>query len=329
MHSIVSLALPGVVTFDLSVPFEVFGNEQIAHLYRYSVCTVTPGAVRTSSDLNIWVDQDLCAMLTADTVIVPGFAPLVDPPAEAILALRAAAARGTRIVSLCTGAFALAASGLLDGRRATTHWQRAAQLAKQFPLVDVDAAVLYVEGPDICTSAGIAASIDLCIQLIRTDYGVDAAAKVARRMVVAPHRSGGQAQFIEQPVPISAHGGLTRTCDWALERLGDRITVTMMAEHAGWAPSTFARRFVLETGMTPLRWLTAQRLAESRRLLETTNLTIEAIARLCGLGTMANFRLHFARALGTTPTSYRQSFRGCEDTNSVLGKKQNATSWVA
>lgn len=309
MHSIVSLALPGVVIFDLSVPFEVFGNEEVADRYAYSACTVTPGLVPTSAGHAIHIEGDLRALESADTVIVPGFTSLADPPKEALFALRRASARGARVVSLCTGAFALAAAGLLDGRRATTHWRRAEELARQYPRITVDASVLYVEEADFATSAGIAASIDLCIQLIRTDYGVDAAAEVARRMVVAPHRSGGQAQFIQRPV-IRSTGGLMRTCDWALERLDERITVRRMAEHAGWAPSTFARHFVQETGMTPLRWLTTQRIAESRRLLETTNMTVESIARACGLGTMANLRLHFARELGTTPTAYRQSFRG-------------------
>lgn len=308
MHSIVTLALPGVVLFDLSVPFEVFGNDVVADLYRYTTCAERPGAVTSSSGLPVHVEHGLEALEEADTVILPGYLPLLEPPAAVADALRAAAARGARIVALCTGAFALAATGLLDGHRATTHWQHAEEFARRYPEVEVDASVLYVHEPELASSAGVAASIDLCLQLIRTDHGVETAATIARRMVVAPHRGGGQAQYIERPITL-AHGGLAATRDWALARLDERLTVKRMADHAGWAASTFARHFVSETGETPLRWLTAQRIAEARRLLETTDLTVEAIARVCGLGAMANLRLHFARELGTTPTAYRQSFR--------------------
>jgi len=250
----------------------------------------------------------LDALASADTVIVPGFFPL-DAPAEPVLrALRKAASRA-RMVAVCTGAFALAAAGLLDGRTATTHWRDADDLASRFPNIDVRPDPLYIDEGTVLTSAGVAASIDLCLHLYRNDHGAELAAMVARRMVVAPHRSGGQAQFIDRPIPHSA-GGLAETCAWAIERLAEPITVDDMARQAGYAPRTFARRFRAETGTTPLRWLTAQRLLEARRLLESTALGIDEIAGRCGLGTAANLRLHLARESATTPSAYRAAFQG-------------------
>ena len=178
------------------------------------------------------------------------------------------------MVSVCTGAFALAAAGLLDHRRATTHWQYAGDLGARFPAVKVDPDVLWVDEGAVLTSAGLAAGIDLCVQLVRADYGTDAAIRVARRMVVAPHRDGGQAQWLERPVPLPGHG-LAATCEWALERLADPLTVADLARQAGWAPRTFSRQFVAETGLTPLRWLTAARVREARRLLEVSDLPVE------------------------------------------------------
>jgi len=246
----------------------------------------------------------------------PGYAPH-DPPAEPVLAaLRAAFVRGTRIVSVCTGAFALAAAGLLDGRRASTHWQDADELAARHPEVQVDADVLYVDGGQVMTSAGVAAGIDLCLHLVRLDHGAEHAARIARRMVVAPHRDGGQAQYLTRPLPVIGHG-LAATCAWALEHLAEPLTVSAMAAHAGWAPRTFARRFRAETGTTPLRWLTAQRLLNARRLLETTELPIDHVAARCGLGTAANLRLHLARDAATTPTAYRRTYRPRQQAASV------------
>lgn len=223
--------------------------------------------------------------------------------------MRTAAGRGARVVSVCTGAFALAASGLLDGLRATTHWRDAAELAARHPAVDVDPDVLYVDAGHVLTSAGVAAGIDLCLHLVRSDYGAEAAARIARRMVVAPHREGRQAQYVQRPLPSSG-AGLAATCAWALERLAEPLTVPAMAAHAGWAPRTFARRFLAETGNTPLRWLAAQRLLEARRLLETTDLAVDQVAARSGLGTPANLRLHLARDANTTPTAYRRTYRG-------------------
>jgi transcriptional regulator GlxA family with amidase domain len=308
MHSVVALALPDVVAFDLAIPAQVFGHEDERTRYSFRVCAPVPGLVPTTSGYSIEAAHGLEALLEADTVVVPGFAPLDDPPEEVSEALRQASARGSRVVSVCTGAFALAAAGLLDGKRATTHWKNATRLQTLYPTAVVEPDVLYVDEGNVSTSAGVAAGIDLCLHLVRKDFGTDAANRIARRMVVAPHREGGQAQFMDHPVaaPLARFGP---TCAWALNRLAEPLSVTAMAAHAGWAPSTFARGFLAETGMTPLRWLTTQRIAEARRLLERTDLTIEAIGAQCGLGTPANFRLHFLREMGIPPTQYRRHYR--------------------
>lgn len=240
------------------------------------------------------------ALEAAGTVVV-GYAPHAEPAGEVLDALRATAARGARLLSICTGAFALAAAGLLDGRRATTHWRDAPELACRYPAVDVDTNVLYVADKPVMTSAGLAAGIDLCVHVVRSDHGEQAAADVARRMVVAPHRDGGQAQFLRRPVPATGTG-LAETCAWALQHIGKPLSIADLACHAGWAPRTFARRFFAETGTSPKRWLIAQRLLEARRLLEQTVMPVDEVAHRTGLGTAANLRLHLARDAGTTPT---------------------------
>ncbi len=320
VHHVVALALPAVVAVDLAIPAQIFGHPDERGRYAFATCSPAPGLVPSTTGFAVHVEAGLEALAGADTVVVSGFAPL-DPPDEPLLdALRAAAERGTRVVSVCTGAFALAAAGLLDGKRATTHWRDAAELAERHPLVDVDPDVLYVDEGAVMTSAGIAAGIDLCRHLVRIDHGAEHASRVARRMVVAPHRDGGQAQYLQRPVPAPG-AGLTVTCTWLLERLADPVTVAAMAAHAGWAPRTFARRFVAETGTTPLRWLAAQRLLEARRLLETTELPVDQVAQRCGLGTAANLRLHLARDTGVSPTAYRRTYRG-DPTRSVPGIKR-------
>ena len=308
MHRIVALALPDVVAFDLSVPAQVFGHRDERDRYEFTVCAQRAGRIPTTTGFSVQATAGLHALAGADTVIVPGFFPLNAPAEPVLRALRKAASRA-RMVAVCTGAFALAAAGLLDGRTATTHWRDADDLASRFPNIDVRPDPLYIDEGTVLTSAGVAASIDLCLHLYRNDHGAELAAMVARRMVVAPHRSGGQAQFIDRPIPHSA-GGLAGTCAWAIERLAEPITVDDMARQAGYAPRTFARRFRAETGTTPLRWLTAQRLLEARRLLESTALGIDEIAGRCGLGTAANLRLHLARESATTPSAYRAAFQG-------------------
>jgi transcriptional regulator GlxA family with amidase domain len=304
MHRVAVLAIPAVVLFDFSVPCQL-----LARRYDVVPCTPEPGPTPTTSGVPLLIERGLDALDHAGTVLVPGFDPLAwPPPAAALEALRAAHDRGARIASICTGAFALAEAGLLDGRRATTHWRHAARLAERHPRVEVDPDVLYVDEGSVLTSAGIAAGIDLCLHLIRRDHGADVANAVARHTVVAPHRAGGQAQFIERPVPDSRDGGLEATRAWALERLDQPLTVAALARHAHCSERTFARRFRAETGTTPLRWLLAQRVDHARRLLEATDLPIETVAQRCGFGSGAALRQHFRRGTASTPTAYRRTF---------------------
>lgn len=303
-----AIALPGVVAFDLAIPAQVFGHEDEAARYTFSVCTPDPGLVASTVGFAVHAPLGLSALADADTVVVPGYAPHDVPAASVVRALRAAAGRGARIAAVCTGAFALAAAGLLDGRRATTHWQDAAELAARYPAVTVDPDVLYVDTGPVSTSAGVAAGIDLCLHLVRTDHGVEVAARIARRMVVAPHREAGQAQFLRRPTP-PAGTGVAATCAWAVQRLAEPLTVADLARHAASPPRTFARRFVAETGTTPLRWLSAQRVLEARRLLETTDLPVDRVAARSGLGSAANLRLHLWRDAASTPTGYRRTYR--------------------
>ena len=309
MHSVVALVLPDVVAFDLAIPAQVFGHSDERARYAFTTAGLVPGPVPSTSGYAVQACRGLDALSEADTVVVPGYAPHDPPPTAVLDALRSAAGRGARVVSVCTGAFALAAAGVLDGRRATTHWRDAGELSVRYPRVQVDPDVLYVDDGQVMTSAGVAAGIDLCLHLVRSDHGAEAAAGTARRMVVAPHRDGGQAQYVQRPVPSSGDG-LAATCGWALDRLGEPLTVSELAAHAGWSPRSFARRFLQETGTTPLRWLTAQRILHARRLLETTELPVDQVAQRAGLGTAANLRLHLARDAGTTPTRYRRTYRG-------------------
>jgi transcriptional regulator GlxA family with amidase domain len=309
MHQIAVLALDSVVAFDLSIPAQIFGHRDERARYALKVCAEMPGAVETSTGFAIVATHGLETVRRADTVIVPGFwhTERAVPPAI-VNALQAADRRGARIVSICTGAFALAAAGLLDGRRATTHWRDTAELKARHPEIDLDPGVLYVEDDRIFTSAGVAAGIDLCLHLVARDHGTAAANAIARRMVVAPHRGGGQAQFVERAVPELADGGLGATRTWMLERLGAPLTVAEMARHAVRSERSFARHFRAETGSTPLRWLHEQRILHARRLLEDTDLPVEDVASSCGFGTATTLREHFRRALKTTPTAYRRAF---------------------
>jgi transcriptional regulator GlxA family with amidase domain len=303
-HRVAVLALPPVVLFDLATPCQV-----LARHYDVQTCAPEPGPVATTSGVPLLVEHGLDALANANTIVVPGFDREAWPPPEPVLqALRAAHDRGARVVSICTGAFALAAAGLLDGRRATTHWRYADLLKSMFPAIQVEPNVLYVDEGSILTSAGVAAGIDVCLHLLRKDHGAEVANAVARRIVVAPHRGGGQAQFIERPVATSEHEGLDATRAWALERLDRPLTVAQLARHACCSPRTFARRFRAETGTTPLQWLLHQRIEHARQLLEHGDLPVETIAHRCGFGSGAVLREHFRRATATTPSAYRRTF---------------------
>jgi transcriptional regulator GlxA family with amidase domain len=306
------LALETVVPFDLGVPHQIFGYEppeRRSPLYTVRICAPKAGRLACAHGVVLQVSHGLAALAAADTIIVPGIDDLDLPVPRAVCsALRAAHARGARIASICTGAFVLAAAGVLDGRRATTHWKWADALAARHPAVRVDPRVLYVHDGSILTSAGIAAGIDLCLYLVRQDYGAEVANAVARFMVVAPHRSGGQAQFVEAPVAVDA-GSLEPTRRWALERLEEPLTVERLAAHARMSRRTFTRRFRVETGASPLQWLLHQRVLLARRLLETTDASVERVAARAGFGSALSLRLHFRRAVATSPLAYRRSFR--------------------
>jgi transcriptional regulator GlxA family with amidase domain len=315
-HRVVALCFDGLVAFDLTAPaqaFQLAAKPSGRPLYKFSTCSPGGAPVQTTSGFSVVPDSGLGALRRADTVVVPGYAALFEPPpAAALEALRAAARRGARLLSVCTGAFGLAHAGVLDGRRATTHWAWAEELARRFPAVDVEPDALFVDEGDVLTSAGLSAGIDLSLHVIRRDFGAEAGERVARHMVAAPHRDGGQAQFFKPELPASA-GSLEPTRRWALERLAEPLDVAAMARHAGVSPRTFARRFRAETGTTPLQWLLSQRVLEARRLLEATDLPVDEVAWRVGFGTAASLRDHFRRATSTTPTAYRRSFQPVAD----------------
>ncbi len=311
-HRIAVLCVERVVAFDLSVPAQVFSLAygRRRPLYELRACAVRPGSVATTTGFAIGGVAGLEAVADADTIIVPGYREVDDRPPEAALeALRAAAGRGARVASICTGAFALAHAGLLDGRRATTHWYYADELARRFPAVAVEPDALYLDDGPVVTSAGLSAGIDLCLHLIRVDHGQRLGAGVARAMVASPHREGGQAQFIERPLPAGHHAdSLEGVRRWALDHLDESLDVTTLADRAAVSPRTFARRFLAETGTTPLKWLNAQRVLEAQRLLEHTDLDVEQVAARSGFGSAPSLREHFRRATATTPTAYRRAF---------------------
>ncbi len=319
LHKVVTLLGPHVSIFELAVPCEVFGirRDEVPNWnYEHVVASPVPFAAAGQGGLRLQAGADLSAVRHADTVICT---PLTNHRAwrehesfrEIIDSVRTAYRNGARLVSLCTGAFLLADAGLLDGRRATTHWMHAQELADGYPAVDVDPRVLWIEDGRIYTSAGTAAAIDLCLHLVRCDLGAAAANAVARRMVVPPHRDGGQAQYIDTPVPLCADDDpLGAVLEWLLSHLDADVTVADMARRATMSPRTFARRFVESTGTTPLQWLLHQRIIHARHLLETTTLPVEEVARRCGFSTAAGLRIHFQRATGSSPNAYRRLF--CE-----------------
>jgi transcriptional regulator GlxA family with amidase domain len=314
MHRVVALCLEGVVAFDLAAPAQAFSVASTSAgkpQYEFATCSVDGATLTSTTGFGVVPQGDLRLLERADTVVVPAYFDVFSaPPVKAIEALRDVAERGARVISVCTGAFALAHAGLLDGRRATTHWAFADEMARRFPAVEVDAAALYIDEGAVMTSAGLSAGIDLCLHVIREDCGAAVGERVARHMVAAPHREGGQAQFIERPAATASapNGSLEETRRWVAGRLHEPLDVAVLARHANVSPRTFARRFREETGTTPLQWLLNQRVQEARRLLEETDLPIDAVAWQAGFGTAASLRDHFRRATATTPTAYRRSF---------------------
>jgi transcriptional regulator GlxA family with amidase domain len=300
--------------FELAAANDIFGTEITtasgAPLYQVIICGPA-ASVTTDMRFRMEVPHGLDALASAQTVVVPPSLTPDEAPPEVLDALRLARSRGQRILSLCTGAFVLAAAGILDGHTATTHWSECADLARRHPRVRVDPGVLYVDEGDLLTSAGSAASLDLCLHVVQRDYGTEIATRVAREMVVPLHRAGGQAQYIETPVPEPGAAGdlFADTISWLQAHLDQEVTVADLAARAAMSPRTFARRFPASTGTTPLTWIVQERVRLAQRLLETTDLPVDVIAGKSGFGTADNLRKHFGRRLRTTPQSYRRAFQ--------------------
>jgi transcriptional regulator GlxA family with amidase domain len=311
IRSVAVPVLDGVSVFELGVLCEVFGIERADDpqlpTFDFALCTSAPGPVRTLSGFDLQVAHDFSRLESADLIAVPAMPVQPVPPADLLEGLRRAVARGARVMSVCTGAFVLGAAGLLDDRDCTTHWNHAGELARRFPKARVNPDVLYVDSDHVLTSAGTAAGVDAALYLVRKEFGERVANRLARRMVVPPHRDGGQRQFVDQPMPCVADT-LADTLDWMLENLADEMSVEQLAARAHLSPRTFARRFRAETGTTPHNWLTDQRILRAQRLLEETDQAVEAVADQVGFGSASVLRHHFTRRVGTTPRAYRRTF---------------------
>ncbi|HWO67909.1 MAG TPA: helix-turn-helix domain-containing protein [Umezawaea sp.] len=305
-HRVTLLALEGVLAFEFGMPLAIFGS--LDDLYEMSVVTPTQAGVTTDGGLRLSGAGTLTDLMYADTVIVPAYAFEQGLPPHVADALRNCLQRSKRVVSLCVGAFALAQSGLLGQRRATTHWIHAERLAREHPDVIVDRDVLFVDEETVLTSAGTSAGIDLCLHLIRKDFGAAVANQAARNAVAAPHRDGGQAQFIKRHLPPAQGGTTAATRAWALERLAEPLVLRQLAVHAHLSQRTFIRHFVAETGMPPMKWLAVARIDHAKQLLEQTDASIDEIARDSGLGTAANFRARFSQNCGLSPSAYRRAY---------------------
>ncbi|GAB2802727.1 GlxA family transcriptional regulator [Streptomyces daliensis] len=306
----------GVNAFELGVVCEVFGmdrSDQGLPVYDFAVVAAEPPPIRVNPGFTLDATHRLDRLAEADLVAVPAGSEYAvrDFPADLLAALRAAVERGARVLSVCSGAFLLGAAGLLDGRRCTTHWRHTDDLALRYPRALIEPDVLYVDADPVITSAGTAAGIDACLHLVRQEQGSKVANAIARRMVVPPHRDGGQAQYIEHPLPpVQDDDAIGGSLTWMREHLDEEITVERLAARAHMAPRTFARRFQQETGTTPYQWMLGQRLLLAQHLLEDSDLTVDAIAARAGFGNAAAVRHHFLRRLGTTPQAYRRTFRG-------------------
>lgn len=319
-HRIAVLVRQMILPIELGIVHQLFGQARAGatadgeQLYEVVTCAVRPGEIRTDGDFTVSVSHGPEALAEADTVIVlssyedyeQSEPELPAPLADAFARIRP----GTRMASICTGAFLLASAGLLDGRTATTHWRYSDQFTRLFPQVELDADVLYTDVGDVLTSAGCASGLDLCLYMIRRDYGMAVANDVARRTVVPPHREGGQAQYIRRPVPAPSSPSTAAARTWALRRLEEPITLAQLASREAMSVRNFSRRFREEVGTTPMNWLTQQRIERARELLEESDLPVDQVAAQAGLSTAANLRQHFHTALGTSPNAYRATFRG-------------------
>ncbi|GAA2150250.1 helix-turn-helix domain-containing protein [Kitasatospora kazusensis] len=332
MARIVVLALPGVVPFELGIPARIFGaavDQAGGRLYEVVTCSLDGRPVRTDADYSISVEHDARALATADIVVIPPSHALGSVmadgrlPAEVTDAL-ALVRPGAKLVAICTGAFVLGAAGLLDDRPATTHWRLADRLARLFPKIAVDPDVLFVDDGDVLTSAGVAAGIDLCLHLIRSEHGSAVASAVSRDCVVPPARDGGQAQYIERPVPEPSAGSTAAARQWALEHLDRPLALADLAGRAALSTRTFTRRFRAETGLSPGQWLARQRVDLARHLLEATDLPIDLIADRAGFGTATSMRQHLHAAIGVSPSAYRRTFQPAQLFRPPTGSAQSA-----
>ncbi len=311
-RSVVAVVYDQLCGLEFGVACELFGLERPelgVDWYEFSAVAIDAGAMAALGGVTFNAPTDLAPLSTAGTIVLPGWRnPHEPPPDDLVQALLDAHSKGARIMSICSGVFILAATGLLDGLAATTHWRYTDQLSSMYSAIDVRPDVLYIDNGSTLTSAGSAAGLDLGLHLIRRDYGADVANRVARRLVIAPQRSGGQAQFIDTPMPEVDSPSIAPTAEWAAGRLGRAMSVTELAAHAKMSPRTFARRFRTDMGLAPHQWLVRQRIAMAQRLLETTQLSIEAVANECGFGSAATLRHHFHHSTRTTPSDYRAAF---------------------
>ena len=310
-HRVVALVYEGLCTFEFGIVVEMFGlpRPELERWYSFSVCGLEDRPLRATGGITITPQKGLSGLRQADTIIIPGWRnPEEVPPQELIRELCRAHRRGVRLVSICSGVFVLGATGLLNGKRATTHWRYIDKLTHAFPLIRLQPDVLYVDEQDILTSAGSAAGIDLCLHIIRKDFGTVIANKVARRLVVSPHREGGQAQFIDKPVGEEAYPWLSHLLDWSQTRLHTHITVAGLAKEAHVSKRTLSRHFAEATGSSPMDWITGLRVRRAKDLLETTTLAVEELAEQCGFRSAAALRHHFRTRVKLSPNSYRNRF---------------------
>ena len=320
MHTVAILAYDGMSGFESGLAAEIFGMTELSERfsagiarpwYAVRLCAETP-EVRMLGGATVRTAYGLADLAEADTLVIPSVRDIDDPTTPALIeAIRAADRRGARLVSICSGAFALAAAGVLEGRAATTHWLYADELQRRHPGIEVDRAPLYVDNGRVLTSAGCAAGLDLCLHIVRSDRGVGVANDVARRLVIAPHRAGGQAQYVETPVPLPTDDGrIAAGMAWALEHLDAAITLDELAAHCAMSRRNFLRQFARATGTTPMRWLTEQRVQASLPLLAASALSVEQIASRVGFESPVTYRYHFVRQMHTTPSDYRSTFAG-------------------
>jgi transcriptional regulator GlxA family with amidase domain len=317
LQNVAAVLLDGVNPFELAVVCEVFGTDRSDDglpVYDFAVASAEGPVLSSRAGFSLQVAHGLERLEDADLIAVPAGAcyETREFPPELLEALRRGVDRGARVLSVCSGVFVLAAAGLLDGRRCTVHWHHAEELARAYPRLTVEPDVLYVDEDPVITSAGTAAGIDACLHIVRKEQGPEVANKIARRMVVPPHRDGGQAQYIERPLPVNACDTVGEVLVWMERHLDQEVTVEQLAQRAHMSPRTFARRFQQETGTTPYRWILRQRVLQAQRLLEATDETVDAIAWRTGFGNAAALRHQFVQAVGTTPNTYRRAFRGPE-----------------